>query len=295
MKLLICSNGTSPSDDAVRVASYIAGPLKAATTLLGIAEQPADEEPLRAALIEQTAALRASGVEPVLRVREGDPVREIVAESTTTKFDLIVVGAKRTTPTGLYWRSERMYELVKALNAPVLVAIGQYQQLRNFIVCTGGKAYIEPAVLLTGQLAAAVGASVTLLHVMAEPPAIYADLVALEEDVDQLLSSSSELGRNLSRQKKGLEALGITTSIRIRHGEVVERVFGEIEDGEYDLIVAGSSRARGPLRHYIMGDVTRSILNRAECPVLVARSDITAGRSGVFFARLFGAASGKNH
>jgi len=38
------------------------------------------------------------------------------------------------------------------------------------------------------------------------------------------------------------------------------------------LIVTGTSQARGLLRHYIMGDLTRSILNRASVPVLVARA-----------------------
>ena len=50
------------------------------------------------------------------------------------------------------------------------------------------------------------------------------------------------------------------------------------------MIVTGSSRARGPLRHYIMGDVTREIVNRATVPVLVARSD--ASPSTGFFASL---------
>jgi hypothetical protein len=36
--------------------------------------------------------------------------------------------------------------------------------------------------------------------------------------------------------------------------------------------VTGTSQARGLLRHYIMGDLTLSILNRANCPVLVARA-----------------------
>jgi len=36
--------------------------------------------------------------------------------------------------------------------------------------------------------------------------------------------------------------------------------------------VTGTSQARGLLRHYIMGDLTRSILNRANVPVLVARA-----------------------
>jgi nucleotide-binding universal stress UspA family protein len=146
-------------------------------------------------------------------------------------------------------------------------------------------------VQLTGKVAAAAGASVTLLHVMAEPPAIYADLVRLEEDVDQLLSSGSELGRNLVRQKKDLEALGVRTEVHVRHGIVIDQVFAEARAGNHDLIVTGSSPARGPLRHYIMGDLTRSILNRAECPVLVARAGkgVAGGGLGGWLRLLFGA------
>jgi nucleotide-binding universal stress UspA family protein len=53
---------------------------------------------------------------------------------------------------------------------------------------------------------------------------------------------------------------------------VIDQVFEEVREGNYDLIVTGTSQARGLLRHYIMGDLTRSILNRASCPVLVARA-----------------------
>jgi nucleotide-binding universal stress UspA family protein len=154
----------------------------------------------------------------------------------------------------------------------VLVAIGESKQLKRFLVCTGGKEFIEQAVQFTGKLAAAVKASVTLLHVMAEPPALYADLVQLEEDVTQLLESKSELGTNLRRQRRELEKLGVPVEVRLRHGIVIDQVFEEVRAGDYDLIVTGTSQARGLLRHYIMGDLTRSILNRASCPVLVARA-----------------------
>ena len=154
----------------------------------------------------------------------------------------------------------------------MLVAIGECKQLKRFLVCTGGKEFIERAIEFTGKLAAAIGASVTLLHVMAEPPAIYADLVRLEEDVDQLLESKSELGTNLRQQKRELERLGVSAEVRLRHGIVIDEVFEEAGEGDYDLIVTGTSQARGLFRHYIMGDLTRSILNRANCPVLVARA-----------------------
>jgi nucleotide-binding universal stress UspA family protein len=106
---------------------------------------------------------------------------------------------------------------------------------------------------------------------MAEPPAMYADLVQLEEDLDRLLESKSELGRNLRRQKENLERIGVKAEVRIRHGLVIDQVLAENHDGNYDLIVTGTTQARGVVRHYIMGDLTRQILNRAGCPVLVAR------------------------
>jgi len=58
----------------------------------------------------------------------------------------------------------------------------------------------------------------------------------------------------------------------VRHGLVLSQVFAEVNERKHDLIVSGTSQTRGPLGHYIMGDLTRSIVNRANVPVLVARA-----------------------
>jgi nucleotide-binding universal stress UspA family protein len=272
MKILICSDGKPAADSATRLGGLLAAPLQAETTLLGIAETERDERSLREALDAQARLLREQGVVPEITVRAGEPVHQILEQTSKTTYDLVVIGARPTGSIGLYWRSAKTYEVIKSISPPVLVAIGEHQRLRRFLVCTGGKEFIEQAVQLTGTLAAAAAASVTLLHVMAEPPAIYADLVRLEEDVDRLLESKSELGVNLGQQKKDLERCGVHAEIRVRHGIVIEQVFEEVREGNYDLIVTGSSQARGILHHYIMGDLTRKILNRANCPVLVVRA-----------------------
>src|SRR4029453_14052782 len=111
-----------------------------------------------------------------------------------------------------------------------------------------------------GKLAAAVGASVTLLHVMAEPPAMYADLVRMEENVDQLLQSNSEPGKKLRPQKRELDRLGVPAEVHIRHGIVIDQVFEEVRAGNYDVIVTGTSQARGLLPHSILGDLSGDIL-----------------------------------
>ena len=285
MKTLICSDGTSPADSAIRIGGLLIGPTHAETTLLGIAENPQDERPLRDALEAQAGSLRAHGVAPEIVVRQGEPIRQILIQTSKTTYDFVVIGARRKGTTGLYWRSEKTYVVIKLIPPPVLVAIGECTTLKKFLVCTGGKEFIEEAVQLTGKLAAAVGASVTLLHVMAEPPAIYADLVRMEEDVERLLESKSELGVNLRRQKESLGRLGVPTEVHVRHGIVLDQVFAEARAGDYDLIVTGSSQAQGLLRHYIMGDVTRGILNHANCPVLVARGG-RAASTGVFWSFL---------
>jgi nucleotide-binding universal stress UspA family protein len=277
MRILICSDGTDPGDKPVLVAGLVAGPTKAKTTLLGIAEKEPDDKPLRDALEGEAEKLKRFGVTPEIVVRGGEPIREILEQTKTTSYDMTIIGARRKTSSGPYWRAGKTYEVIKAIPTPVLLATGVCETLKSFIVCTGGKKYIDAAVELTGRLAAAVGASVTLLHVMAEPPAIYADLMRLEEDVERLLQSGSELGRNLLAQKQSLEKLGIVVEVKVRHGFVVDQIFADASERGHDLIVTGSSPTRGPLGHYIMGDLTREIVNRANVPVLVARSAKNGG------------------
>jgi len=283
MTILICSDGTPPSDNATHIGGLLANATHARTTLLGIAEQSVDEGALRQALEKQATALLNVSVDPRIVLASGEPTLQILSETSANKYDLVVIGARHKESRGLFWRSQRTYELIKAVEPPIMVAIGKCERLARFLVCTGGKYYIDEAVKLTANLAAALHAEVTLLHVLPEPPAIFANLAQMESDVDALLASGSDLGQSLFAQREAFQKLGVTVHIRVRHGLVVDEVFKEVDEGDYDMIVAGTSLARGPLRHYIMGDLTRSILNRSQCPVLVARS---AGvKSGAGFLR----------
>lgn len=296
MRVLICSDGTDTADTPARIGALVAGPCSATVTLLGIAEHPQDEQPLRAALASEAQLLAGLGVTPEIVLRAGDPIVEILAQTSAETYDLVIIGGRIQQTGGRHWRSQRTYEVIKAIPPPVLVAAGDRAQFSKFLVCTGGKRYIEAAVQLTGEIAACAGASVTLLHVMAEPPAIYADLVRLEEDVDALLAAGSELGENLRYQKESLEKLGVRADVRVRHGIVLDQVFSELHGGGYDMIVTGSSQARGALQHYIMGDLTKSIVDRARCPVLVARpTKVTSGGIFASLRRIFSSsASGRS-
>src|SRR5436190_7907451 len=95
MRILICSDGTDPADKPIRLAGLLAGPCQAETTLLGIAETSGDEAPLRTALDCEAEKLRGFGVSPELILRTGEPVREILHQTTSKQYDLTIIGAER--------------------------------------------------------------------------------------------------------------------------------------------------------------------------------------------------------
>ncbi len=64
MKILICSDGMPAADNATKLGAMLAGPLRADTTLLGIAEKSGDESVLREALEKQAEWLRQKNVSP---------------------------------------------------------------------------------------------------------------------------------------------------------------------------------------------------------------------------------------
>jgi nucleotide-binding universal stress UspA family protein len=154
----------------------------------------------------------------------------------------------------------------------VLSVAGKSVAIKRVLVCSGGKSYIDKAVRLSGQIAHGTGAGVTLLHVMPEAPAIYAHLSRIEETVARLLESDSELGVNLRREKETLESLGVATEVKLRQGSVLTEILHETEEGGYDLVVTGSALSRS-LRTYVLGDISREIVNRTNRAVLVVRGD----------------------
>src|SRR6476620_3276759 len=95
MRILIGSDGTDPADKPVLLGGLVAAPTKAATTLLGIVENPADEKPLREALNGEAEKLRRFGVSPEIVLRAGEPVREILEQTKATAYDMTIICARR--------------------------------------------------------------------------------------------------------------------------------------------------------------------------------------------------------
>jgi nucleotide-binding universal stress UspA family protein len=286
MKILICSDGSEQAERAVRLGAAIGAGCQAEVTLLGISESQGDNKPLVDSLQRAQSLLADKKVRAELITKSGDPIEEIVRRTEEANYDLVVIGAVRKAVRGAFWMSSKSYKIIKEIKPPVMTVAGKSTTINRILICSGGKKYIEKAVELTGQIARGLGAKVTLLHVMPEPPAIYARLPRVEETAAWLLNSRSELGLNLRHGKQLLESVGVAADLHLRQGPVLEQILREIHEGSYDLVVTGSALSRR-LRTYVLGDISREIVNRADCAVLVARSQEKPSNARFGFSRLF--------
>jgi nucleotide-binding universal stress UspA family protein len=270
MKILICNDGSEQAERAMRLGTAIAAGCMAEVTLLGIKET-GDSQTLLDSLKRGQALLEDKKIQAELVTKSGKPIEEIIKRTHETTYDLVVIGAVRKSARGSFWMSSKTYKLIKEIRPPVLSVDGKSTAINRILICSGGKQYIDDAVRLTGEIARGLGATVTLLHVTSEPPGILAHLPQMEQDTALLLGSQSELGQNLRREKETLESFGVTTEVKLRHGSVLAEILREIREGNHDLVVTGSAPSRS-LRTYILGDVSREIVNHATCAVLVGRS-----------------------
>ena len=271
MKILFCSDGSSQAEFAVRFGALIAAACQAETSILGIVEKVGHEDAVLQALRRAQGILKEYHLNAELITKAGRPVPEIIKRTQETRYDLVVIGATRKGARGPLCMSARAYKIIESVEPPVLVVIGERTALRRILLCTGGTEQADATVNFAGEIARRANASITLLHVLAEPPAMYVNLIKSEEGVDQLLQSDSKLGRSLRHQKELLEKTGVPCEVRLPYGLVLDELLEELQRTEYDLIVSGSSPAHDRLRTYIMGNITREIVNRAELPVLVVR------------------------
>jgi nucleotide-binding universal stress UspA family protein len=271
MKMLVCSDGSDQADRAIRFATMVAGACKAEVTLLGIIEEPGPADLLMDSLKRGQTIFRDKGIAAEVVTKVGNPIEEIVRRTTDAVFDLVVIGAVRKEPRGLFWLSSKAYKIVKEVEPPVLIVAGKVGALKRILICSGGKTYIDAAVGLTGCIAQGAGAQLTLLHVLPEPPPVYARLTRMPETADWLLNSKTELGVNLRREKETLEKMGVTAELKLRRGAVLDEILKEVTQGNYELVVTGSALSHG-LRTYVLGDVSREVVNRASCPILVVRT-----------------------
>jgi nucleotide-binding universal stress UspA family protein len=153
-----------------------------------------------------------------------------------------------------------------------VLVVGQARPgLKRILICTGGLEVAEPVIETGAQLAGVAHAQATLLHVVSPIPSMYTGLDEIEETLPDLLRTATPIARHLQHGAEILTRHQVTAELKLRYGVVADEILREAHEGNYDLIVIGVVKTASRLKRWLLGDVTREIVDRALLPVLVVR------------------------
>lgn len=261
--LLVCDPGEGRMGQ-LALTRLLAERLQARTTVLAVAEDPDEAEPLRSRLAERVEAAELSGA--VLRVRFGKPAEQIATEQAQSLYEMLIMtprSRQKSAARRLVFESraiarhlgDTLMTVLQHAHVPVLVARGERSEVRRVLICTAAGEPGKNDVREGGRLARRLGATVTLLYVSRGP------------GVNALTSS------HLDRAAATLKSIDVNAEVRIRSAPTpVDGIISEIVEGDHDLIVIGAHGPRSRSR-FKLNDVMLQILSIADRHVLVVPAD----------------------
>ena len=136
---------------------------------------------------------------------------------------------------------------------------------RHILIAHDGSEAARKAFGMATQLAVATGAKLSLLSV-ARPPEI-GDDIETEAMVERSQEQFQQLHDTLRREQ---EALGRTLDTEIYVGHPAEQILRYADDYQVDHIVIGH-RGKSVLQRWLVGSVSRQVIDHARCSVTVVR------------------------
>ena len=269
MKILLCVAGMPYAEAAVSFGSMIAGVTRSPATFLHVVRRKED----RAAGERILAAAREMmpGLTVDTRIRRGDPTNSILAEVREGSYDLVVVGARQGVGLAQRLLGSVTQQVIRRVPTSVLVARQARSGLERILICTGGTAVADPVIETGAWLAGATHVRATLLHVASPIPGMYTGLSEMEETLPELLQTDTPVAGHLRHGAEILARHQVGAALKLRYGVVADEILREALESNYDLIVIGASGTAGRLKAWLLGNVTRQVVERALCSVLVVK------------------------
>ena len=144
------------------------------------------------------------------------------------------------------------------------MATGQGQPVERILVAVDGSKESDRAVVLASQMSVALGAEMTLLHVVEveEIPSLIAENEdrAREEYGQMVLGSAAKLAMSM----------GVTPKTAMLKGHAAAQILRYAAQEGPDLIVMGGRGLTGA-KGVLMGSVSMVVSKKAECAVVIAR------------------------
>jgi nucleotide-binding universal stress UspA family protein len=278
MNLLICTDGSRDSLQAIAFLRLLQLPADTAATMLAVAEFGRRAGRLEACLQEMQQALEAQGFHPERIVRRGQLSREILEAAEKGHYDLVAIGAPVRQGLLRSRLTATASDLSDRLKAPLLIARNVPAQIGRTLICTSAATPARETLLRGGALVSRLGAPTSVVHVMSQ---VALDLDSPQEDLvltaEQAIARGTREGKHLQEAIGWLREAGVAGEVapRLRHGLVADEILSELEDQAYGLLVLGahSAAGRGHLMEALLDDITEQLIARSPCSVLVVWHD----------------------
>lgn len=272
---LIGTNGFKGTWPAIEYGAWLAGAMKLKVTLLGVTENlnPAaidEHSPLEDVFQRAVELFKEKGVEYSLEIQNGN-AEDVISEKANNGDYLTIVGPLGR-PQFRRWLSGRsIRHLIETIKGPILYVPEARLPLKKILISIGGIGYEVAAENLAFDVAKAVGAAVTIMHVIPPTNLDYPSTRGVREHREDLAQTNTLPGRGLRTALEIAQQEGLKANATARQGHIVEEILAEVREGNYDMVCMGSPYSASGLRQYYSPNVTAEIAEAVHCPVLTAR------------------------
>jgi nucleotide-binding universal stress UspA family protein len=274
--ILIFTNGRSTTLPAIEYGAWLGASMLTSVRLIGLDEDPSpsqiDEEvhPLESVFADAVEAFKKAGVPYQLEVQKGH-AEEVIPARVKGQDALVVVGPLGRPPLKRLLSGRSFRYIMEQVAAPIVYVPKARLPLKRMLVCVGGLGYEVTAENIAMQMAQAAGAEVILLTVVPPIDLDYPEARAVSRNWEHLADTDTLVGKSLRQGLEIARQAGLTASVKVRNGNVVEEILAEVKGGNYDLLCMGSPYSSHTLRQYYTVNVTAEIAETDLVPVLTAR------------------------
>ena len=267
--ILIFVSGHTNSKPAVKFGGLLASQTQSSVTLFTVIDDSHDLDGAYQTL--DTAGWWIPDLDVSTSIRIGTEINSILEEINHGNYDLIILKARQAIQIKDFLKAKIGRRIAQQSPISVLVVKQEQSNLKRILICTSGADIADPVIEMGSWLAQSTLAKVTLLHVTGSIPSMYTGLDKIEEQLSEILKTDTPMARHLRHAVNIFVQKEVDAELELRHGSVSDEILVEAQEGKFDLIMLGASKASTNLAGWLIGDITHKIINAARCPVLVVR------------------------
>lgn len=275
-EILVATNGYARTWSGIEYAAWLGEVMRVPVTLIGIIEQKqrpnidAETHPLEEIFSRAVSLFQERKLKYHLDIYEGHAENIIPRKAKERDFLTVLTPLGRPPLRRLLLRRS-FHQLMADIERPILYVPSACIPPTHILVCLGGLGYGITAESLGLEIATRVKAPVTLLHVVPPIDMDYPEARTVRENWENLTDTDTLLGHTLRKALDEAQKMDLKADLKIRRGNVIEEILGELKDGDYDLVCMGSLYSAHGLRQMYAPNVTAEVAEVIGCPVLSVR------------------------